>query len=76
MYGQTRLEESRIKQSKKTNTTGYYRVIKVKDKTCKQGFKWRYQYHNGNVKQKQIDRVNLDDLEKEVKRRGLLWVML
>ena len=41
--------------------------------SCKQGFIWRYEYSE-NGKRKTINRTNLDDLEREVKIRGLKWL--
>lgn len=61
--------------SKSTSTTGYYRVYKQKDSTCKQGFIWKYQYtENGN--KKTISRVSFSNLKKEVLKRGLHWEKL
>lgn len=37
-------DEWKYKMSEAHNTSGYFRVTKVKDKTCKQGFIWRYIY--------------------------------
>ena len=66
-------EKNIEKISKAKNTTGYFCVTKQKNKQCKQGFIWRYEYSE-NGKRKTINRTNLDDLEKEVKRRGLKWL--
>lgn len=52
--------------------SGYYRVYKVNRSQCKQGFTWVYQYHDGD-KRKSISRVDLKELETEVKNRGLEW---
>lgn len=57
------------------NTTGYLKVSKVKTNQIKQGFQWRYQYQE-NGKNKIIARKSIDDLEKEVKNRGLEWRVL
>ena len=67
--------ESCIKISRHHNTTGYFRVTKIKNNNISQGFQWRYQYRE-NGKNKKIARVNLDDLEEEVKNRGLEWRVL
>lgn len=54
------------------NTSGYARVTKQKDNTTKQGFLWAYIYRDGGS-YKRICRVNLKDLEKVVKSKGLEW---
>ena len=59
--------------SKTKNTVGYLNVSKHKSKRYKQGFCWRYSYSE-NGKRHDIQRVNLEDLEKEVKIRGLKWL--
>lgn len=64
-----------IKMSNVRNTTGYLKVSKVKTNQIKQGFQWRYQYQE-NGKNKIIARKSIDDLEKEVKNRGLEWRVL
>ena len=50
----------------------YYRVYKTKCSNCKQGFRWVYEYKE-NGKPKKVSRVNLTDLEVEIKSRGLDW---
>ena len=66
---------TKMKISESNNTSGYYRVDKHKDKTCKQGFIWRYQYVE-NGKRKSICSVSIDKLEKKVKAKGLKWKKL
>lgn len=65
-------EETKKKMSKSRNTTGYYRVYKLKDKTCKQGFIWSYQYYEEG-KRKCIRSVSIEKLEQKVKAKGLEW---
>lgn len=69
--------DSHIGNCNQLNKTGYYRVHKRKDKKCKQGFIWTYRVElmqpNGKKFIKTIQRVNLNDLEKEVKRQGFEW---
>lgn len=60
------------KISRAQNTTGYYRVRKHKDSSCKQGFIWEYQYYD-NGKRKSIKRIDIDKLEQKVKDQGLPW---
>ncbi len=59
-------------ESKAKNTSGYYRVHEMKDKTCKQGFIYVYRYLE-NGKQKSIYSVDIKKLEEKVKERGLSW---
>lgn len=70
--GKTFTEEHKRKISETNNTSGYYHVDKHRRSDCKQGFMWRYHYYD-NSKRKDIARVNIKDLEKEVKARGLPW---
>lgn len=73
--GKTRSLEQRKTISKTMSTTGFFRVCKEKDNTCKQGFLWRYRYQQ-NKKMKKIKRVNLLKLQEEVEVRGLPWEIL
>ena len=65
-------EEHKENLSKARNTTGYLNVSKRHDSKYKQGFCWRYLYSEKG-KRKEISRVNLNELEKEVLNRGLKW---
>ena len=67
-----RSEETKKKISKTMNTTSYFRVTKQKNKTCKQGFRWMYQYYK-NGKKKAISSIDIEKLEKKVKAKGLPW---
>lgn len=62
-----------LQRSKSTNSSGFYRVRKSKDNTCKQGFLWVYEYYDENKKHKKIQRVNLLKLKEEVIKRGMPW---
>lgn len=62
-----------LSNSKSKNTSGFYRVCKHKDKTCKQGFIWSYQYYDENNKRKAIQSVDIKKLEQKVKNQGLRW---
>lgn len=73
--GKEHSDETKIRISNSQSTTGYFRVHKHKDETCKQGFIWRYSWYE-NGKSHMITRVNIDDLEMEVKNRGLQWLRL
>ena len=62
-----------INGSKSRNKTEYYRVSKLKDNHCKQGFIWRYIYFEDG-KQKVICSVDINKLEEKVKNKGLKWL--
>ena len=65
-------DKSKMRISEYRNTTGYFRVTKQKTKMCKQGFIWAYQYYEDG-KRKSITSISIDELEKKVKAKGLLW---
>lgn len=71
-YGKPHSEETRKRLSKLKNTTGIMNVSKEVSPRSKQGFRWLYQYYE-NGKKHRIYRVDLKELEAEVKRRGLKW---
>lgn len=72
-YGKYLSDETQLKMSMAQNTSGYFRVSKVKTKKVKQGFSWQYQYYeNGN--QKKISSVDIEKLEYKVKAKGLKWI--
>ena len=73
-YSEKWKKNMRLKVSKSKNTTGYFRVSKPIDKSCKQGFLWVYSYYNENNKRCVIRRVNIVDLKEEVLKRGLDWI--
>lgn len=77
MYGKKHTQESREKMSKAVskarNTSGYYRVHKDKDSSCKQGFIWSYRYCEDG-RQKRISSVDIKKLEKKVKAKDLEWI--
>lgn len=62
-------------QTRCDNTSGYYRVSKVKSKKYKQGYYWRYSWKE-NKKQKSIKRTSFKDLQNTVKKKKLPWVKL
>lgn len=65
-------DKTAIKLSKVQNSTGYYRVKKHKDKSCKQGFIWRYCYYQGGSR-RCIESVNLNSLKEKVIKNNLIW---
>ena len=73
--GKTFLEETRKKISKSQNTTGFYRVSKVKDNAYKQGFIWRYRYQN-KLTEKKISSINLLKLKEKVGAQNLPWKII
>lgn len=76
--GRLLTEEHKNKLSKtrrKMKTpTGLYRVTRVKDDTCLEGYRWVYGYKE-NDKRIEISRTDLLDLKKEVIKRGLEWIV-
>lgn len=71
--GKTISDETKHKMSESRNTSSYFRVSKHKDKTCKQGFIWRYVYLDEKGKIKEIVSVDIKKLESKVKAKGLEW---
>lgn len=71
-YGKNHSKEVCMKMSKSKNTTGYYRVSKVKNKRYKQGFYYEYDYYE-NKKKKCINSKDLNDLKEKVIKKGLEW---
>lgn len=65
----------RINQSKLTNTSGYFRVCKLKDKRRPNSDLWRYLYYE-NGKQKAITGKTIPRLKKRVLSKGLPWKKL
>lgn len=59
--------------SSQNTTTGFYRVSKQWDSTCKQGFIWRYTYRTNNKQRKVATSVDLLKLKKKVESQGLPW---
>ena len=76
LYSKKLSEEHKLKISKAHNASGYFRVCKKKDKNCKQGFRWAYQYTDENNKKKAITCVDIKKLKEKVKKKGLLWKKL
>ena len=60
------------KQSKNQNTSGYFRVSKLKT-SSKQGFTWAYQYYVDG-KRKNISSVDIVKLKEKVLAKGLEWI--
>lgn len=69
-------DEQKVVLSKIRNTSGFFRVIKVKDKSCKNGFIWGYSYYDENNKTVRIQRTDLFKLKQEVEERSLPWKII
>lgn len=57
------------------NSTGYYGVSIKKKSNYEQGFTYKYRWTE-NGKRREISRINIKDLEYEVKKLGLRWEKL
>ena len=79
MYGKRHSEKTRKKisesKSKAQNTTGFYRVSKRKNSSCKQGFTWLYKYYDNN-KRIAIKSTDLKKLKEKVKAQNLPWKII
>ena len=56
--------------SKSKNSVGLYRVSKLKDTCCKQGFRWRYTYYE-NGKSHLISSTTIKKLKEKVLKQKL-----
>ena len=66
---------SKIKLSKKRNSTGFFRVSKKKDKAYRKGYTWQYRYNEkGEVKI--IIANKLEVLKQKVIAEGLIWAVI
>lgn len=65
--------DARINMSKANNTTGYFNVSKRKNKKYLNGFTWCYSY-NEDGKRKFMMSVDLNELERKVRLKGLTWI--
>ena len=72
LHAQNMTLETIIKISKARNTSGYFRVCKLKDKRYSNSDMWRYLYLEDD-KQKAIVAKTIPQLEKRVKAKGLPW---
>ena len=58
------------------NSSGYFRVNKQKSKKVEQGFLWRYQYYNEDGKRVSIASKDINELQRKVEEKGLIWKKL
>ncbi len=56
----------------KYNTTGYYRVSKLKHDNCKNGILYQYRYREDGGR-RCISCTNIEGLKKKVEDKGLKW---
>ena len=68
-------EETKLKISNSKNTTGYFRVSKIKCKECKQGYTWRYRYSTKDGR-KVLESTDINKLKQKVLENGLPWKQL
>lgn len=73
MYNKKHTFYSKIKMSKARNTSGFYRVSKVKDKRHKKGFYWVYIWHV-NGQKKSLASSTIDKLKEKVLKNNLQWI--
>ena len=67
--------EELLKVHHQKTTSGIYLVFKHKEDELRQGFSWVYKDYSGE-KLRLISSINLIELEKIVKSRGLPWVII
>ena len=75
-YGKKHFQNTLLKMSKYHNTSGYFRVTKLKNKQYKQGFCWTYQWINKSGKTQRIKAKTIEELKKRVLDRKLEWIEL
>ena len=72
-HNRNRTDENKLNVSKSSNTTGYFRVCKVKKPKCKQGFMWEYKYYDDNKKRHTLSSVDIEKLKEKVLAIGEIW---
>jgi len=76
MYGRRHSLEKKMEMSLDRNSSGYFRVNKQKSKKVEQGFLWRYQYYNEDGKRVSIASKDINELQRKVEEKGLIWKKL
>ena len=74
--GIKRTEEEIIKKMKSTNSTGFYKVYRAKDNSCKNGFIYKYQYYDENNNRKGIYSSDILKLKEKVIENNLKWEVI
>lgn len=75
-YGKSHSNETKVKMSKSKNTTGFYRVTKLKSKKYSQGFCWAYQWKDELGRFRRIKAKTIESLKRRVMSRNLDWIKL
>lgn len=73
--GKRQSMETIIARSKTCNTTGIFRVYIRKNKSCKQGWNYCYNYTE-NGKRKELHSIDIHKLKQKVISKGLDWIIL
>lgn len=68
-------EQISITESQSKTTSGFYRISKNKDNSCKNGFRWQYGYTINN-KRKNLKSVNLLKLKEKILKKNLSWKII
>lgn len=74
--GKKYTKEEKINLSKSHTSTGIFRVYKKGKNNNQDGFYWAYSYYDENNEKNTITRTDLNELEEEVKRLNLDWIIL
>ena len=75
-YGRNHSLKSKLKISGANNSTGIYRVSKIKNKKVTQGFLYAYYYYDKHNVRKSIRSVDILKLKEKVIKKGLPWVII
>lgn len=74
-YGKPPKLETKLKLSKKSTTSGIFRVFKDKQKKAKGGFLWKYRFRE-NKKSITLISTDLIKLKKKVISKGYDWIII
>lgn len=69
-------EEHKENISRALNTSGYFRVSKMKCPKCKKGYIFVYKYFNDSGERKSLSSDDIEKLEEKVNVHGLTWKKL
>ena len=73
MYNKKHTFCARMKMSKARNTSGFYRVSKIKNKKSKKGFYWVYVWF-ADGQRKTLQSTTIDKLKEKVLKKNLQWI--